>query len=165
MDIEALPQIMLERLNEIKNAKLIIQNKEYIFETPKEIIKNLKKISILMEISSIFKNVYITKYILLAESGINIFFIFTKTIIERLKNEYKEIFYKYIKMNNVIFFIVDDIQIASCTISDYFISLSLFTKKKYYINHELISYEKEAIKWGQDLFVYYRNLSQIFNFN
>ena len=101
-----------------------------------------------MEISSIFKIIYIDEYLKLAKEGLKILFIFSKEVMDRLKVEFQNIYNDYKNIKNVTFFVSDSIKIASCTITNNFISFSLFTKKGYYINHEMISYNSSSIQWG-----------------
>ena len=161
MNIDSIPIKMLDKLNEIKDIKLIIQNNIYLFDTNKEIINNLNKISILIEISSIFKMIYIKEYFYLSKKGLKIIYILLKDIMFRIKNEFEDIYNEYKKMKNVTFFIINDINIASFTITNYFISFSLFTKNGYYINHEMISYNHSSIIWGRRLFNYYKKISYV----
>lgn len=161
MNIDSIPIKMLDRLNEIKDIKLIIQNNIYLFDTNKEILNNLNNISILIEISSIFKMIYIKEYFNLSKKGLKIIYILLKDIILRIKNEFEDIYNEYKKMKNVTFFVIDDINIASFTITNYFLSFALFTKNGYYINHEMISYSHSSIKWGEYLFNYYKKISYV----
>lgn len=161
MDIESLPNHMLERIGDIGKAELEIPQRAYIFECCEKMVQYMERCNTLIEISSIFKNPYIREYVWIAEKRIPVSLVFTKDVAERLETEYPQIFYRFLRMDNVRFFITDNIEFASCTITDNFLALSLFTKSGYYCNHNLISYEKSALEWGTDLFLYYRSIAQV----
>lgn len=159
VDLKSIPPHMLERLGEIGKTSLYKPKRAYIFECSEEMIHDLKDSGFLIEISSIFKNVYIREYIRMAEEGMPISLIFTKEVSDRLETEYPQIFYRFLRMDNVRFFTSKKIEFASCTITDNFLSLSLFTKDGHFYNHNLTGYSKNAREWGKDLFMYYRSIS------
>ncbi|MBQ3620815.1 MAG: winged helix-turn-helix domain-containing protein [Methanosarcinaceae archaeon] len=161
MDIQAIPPHLLDLLDEIGKISVRIPEKAYIFECSDDFVRDLKDSSSIMEISSIFKNVYVQEYVRLAEDGIPVSLIFSSEVAKRLEDEYPRIFCRLMRLDNVRFFFTDDIRFASCTVTDRFMSLSLFTKRGYYYNHDLISYKKSAIEWGTDLFLYYRGTASV----
>jgi predicted transcriptional regulator len=50
--------------------------------------------------------------------------------------------------------------VASLTVSEKFMALLLLNKKGKLDRNLLISFESEAIEWGKELFMYYRELSR-----
>lgn len=161
MDIRSLPPHMLDRLNEIGQPSIKIPDRAHIFDCSDKLIRGLKESSSLMEISSIFKSVYIQEYVRLAESGIPVSLVFSPEVASRLETEYPEIFYRFMHLDNVRLFFTDNIRFGSCTVTDRFLSLSLFTKGGFYFNHNLISFKESAIEWGTDLYLYYRNMASV----
>ena len=160
-DFSALPAHLVSRIGELGETKLYYPDKAHIFDRTLQVKRDLKNVESLVEISSIFRKEYLSDYLRVAESDIGINFIITQNVVDRLVKDFPEIYYKYMRLNNVRFFICPDTKLAACTITDKFLSLSFFTKRGYYYNHDLISYEKGAIDWGIHLFHHFRALSTI----
>ena len=160
-DFSALPTHLINRIGELGEAKLYYPDKAHIFDRTIQVRQELKSAESLVEISSIFRKEYLTDYLRVAERDVGINFIFTQNVIDRLSKEFPEIYYRYMRLNNVRFFICPEMKLAAGTIADKFISLSFFTKPGYFYNHDLISYDKKAINWGFCLFHHFRSLSTI----
>lgn len=162
-ELTAFPAYLLNRIGDLGAVELCYPDKAHIFERARPVGKSLKSIESLIEISSIFRREYATTYADIAEKGTSVSFIFTQEIIDRLEKEFPESYQKY-KCENVRIFVCPEIKLASCTITDKIISLSLFTKRGNFFNHDLISYNSSALAWGTDLFHHFRALSMIHNF-
>jgi len=162
-DLTALPAYLLSRIGELGAVKLHYPDKARIFGRARQVEKSLKSVESLVEISSIFRQEYVTDYLEIIERNKCVTFIFTPEVIDRLEREYPESYSKYMKHENVRVFVCPDIRLASCMVTDKIISLSLFTKRGRFFNHDLISYDQSAISWGTDLFHHFRSLSMIHN--
>lgn len=160
-DFSALPAHLISRIGEFGETKLYYPDKTRIFDRTVQIEQNLKEAESLIEISSIFRKEYISTFVDLAEHEVAVSFIWTQNIIDRLVNDYPEIYYKYMRLNNVRFFVCPDIKLASCTITDKFIALSFFNKRGYFCNHDLVTFDKRAHEWGMQMFHHFRALSTI----
>ncbi|MDV0447855.1 hypothetical protein MsAg5_17720 [Methanosarcinaceae archaeon Ag5] len=161
VDLEAFPTHLLNRIGELGEVHLYVPDHAHIFDCSRQVFEELKDVESLIEISSIFRKTYIKDYLSIAEKGSNVSFILSKEVLDRIENEYPEVYYRYMRLNNVRFFIAPDMNLASCLITDKFVSLSLFTKDGLFYNHDLVSRNKSAINWGIDLFYHYRGLSTI----
>ncbi|MDR2943693.1 MAG: winged helix-turn-helix domain-containing protein [Methanosarcinales archaeon] len=163
VELEVFPAYLLSRIGELGEAELCYPDKAHIFDRARPIEKSLKSAVSLIEISSIFHREYVTDYVELAERNVSISFIFSQEVIDRLEKDFPESYHIYMKLENVRIFICPEIKLASCMVTDKMISLSLFTKKGNFYNHDLISYNNSAILWGMDLFHHFRSLSMIHN--
>ncbi|MCL2142609.1 MAG: winged helix-turn-helix domain-containing protein [Methanimicrococcus sp.] len=161
VDFSAIPAHLLNRIGDLKNIQLNFPEKECIFDRTTVVRQKLKSAESLIEISSVFRKDYITDYVKIAEKDIGVSFVLTKNVIDRLENEFPEIYYRYMRLKNVRFFICPDMKLASCTITDKFVALSLFMENGRFFNHDLVSECKSAIHWGNDLFHHYRAISQV----
>ena len=164
IDFSAIPAHLLSRIGDLKDIQLHYPEKEHIFGRTAIIQQKLKTAESLIEISSVFRKDYITDYVKIAEKEIGVSFVLTKNVIDRLENEYPEVYYRYMRLKNVRFFICPDMKLASCTITDKFVALSLFMENGLFFNHDLVSECKSAIQWGNDLFHYYRTISHVSQF-
>jgi predicted transcriptional regulator len=165
IDFSAIPAHLLNRIGDLKDIQLHFPEKAHIFDRTKIVNQKLKNTESLIEISSVFRKDYIADYVKIAEKEIGVSFVLTKNVIDRLENEYPEIYYRYMRLKNVRFFICPDMKLASCTITDKFIALSLFMENERFFNHDLVSEDKSAIQWGNDLFHHYRAISQVYKFS
>ncbi|WNY23806.1 hypothetical protein MmiHf6_11270 [Methanimicrococcus hongohii] len=162
-ELTAFPAYLLSRIGELGAVELCYPDKAHIFDRARPVEKSLKSVESLIEISSIFRQEYVTDYVEIAERGISVAFIFTQEVIDRLEKEFPESYFDYMKRENVRIFVCPEIKLASCMVTDKIISLSLFTKRGNFFNHDLISYDHSAVLWGTDLFHHFRSLSMIHN--
>lgn len=162
-ELTAFPAYLLSRVGDLGDVKLCYPDKAHIFDRTQEVEKSLQSVKSLIEISSIFRQEYVTTYTDIAKNGIGLTFILTQEIIDRLEKEYNETYHVFMNMQNVRVFVCPDLKLASCMVTDKIVSLSLFTKKGNFFNHDLISYDDSAILWGTDLFHHFRSLSMIHN--
>ncbi|MCL2549853.1 MAG: winged helix-turn-helix domain-containing protein [Methanimicrococcus sp.] len=160
-DFSALPPHLINRIGELGETKLYYPDKAHIFDRTALVEQNLGKVESLIEISSIFRKEYISDFLYLAEQEIAVSFILTQIVIDRLANDYPEVYYKYMRFNNVRFFVCPEIKLASCTITDKFIAMSFFNKGGYFFNHDLVTFDREAKEWGSQMFHHFRSRSTI----
>lgn len=84
-----------------------------------------------------------------------------KSIYGKLVADYREEVKEFLDMENTCLFVCDSkIELASSIVTDRFISLSMISKDGRYYNHEMVSFEKSALSWGQELFNYYKEMSE-----
>ena len=161
VELTAFPAYLLSRIGELGNVKLSYPDKAHIFDRAREVEKSLAATNTLIEISSIFRQEYVTNYVEIAESGVSVAFVFTQEILDRIEKDFPESYQKYMNLENVRIFFCPEIKLASCMVTDKMISLSLFTKNGNFFNHDLISCDENAVLWGTDLYHHFRSLSRI----
>lgn len=160
-DLRTLPPHLLERIGELGKCSEIIPEKTHIFDYPPEITDPLQRSGVVMEVSSFFRPGYPYLYLDLARKGIEVSLVLEKPIYEKLVSDYRKDVEEFITMKNTRLFICrNKIELASCMVTDLFISLSLFSKDGRYYNHEMVSFEKSAIFWGQELFDFFLEISE-----
>lgn len=157
-----LPFHLLDRIGELGNCKEFIPEKTHIFDYPPEIMNLLCRSKTVMEISSSFHPGYPNPYLDLAKQGIKVSLLLEKPVYKKLISGCRKDIEKFINMQNTQLFVCDHkIEFASCIVTDKFISLSVISKDGRYYNHGMLSFEKKALSWGQELFNYYRNMSEL----
>lgn len=160
-DLSTLPPHLLDRIGELGNCKEIIPERTHIFDYPPEIMDSLHKSGTVMEVSSFFRPGYPHLYLDLAKKGIEVSLVLERPIYVKLISNYRKDVEEFINMRNTRLFVCDNrIELASSIVTDLFISLSLISKDGRYYNHEMVSFEKSAISWGQELFSYYMEMSE-----
>ena len=159
-DLCTLPPHLLDRIGELGNCKEIVPERTHIFDYPPEIMDPLYRSKRVMEVSSFFRPGYPNLYLDLAKKGIEVSLVLERPIYLKLISDYRKDVEEFINMENTRLFVCDNkIELASSIVTDLFISLSLVSKDGRYYNHEMVSFEKSALSWGQELFNYYMEMS------
>jgi len=160
-NLRTLPPHLLDRIGELGSCKELLPERTHIFDYPPEIMNPLYRSRTVMEISSIFRPGYPGLYLDLAKRGIEVSLILEKPIYEKLIFDYRAEVEEFLNIKNTSLLVCDHkIELASSIVTDRFISLSMISKEGRYYNHEMVSFEKSALVWGQELFNYYKDLSE-----
>lgn len=162
--VDAIPPHLLERIEELGSCEIVEPELNRMYELPKKFADNLARSKYIFEISSSFSPDYPYKYIELARKGVKISLIITEHVLERFETEYFERLKDYIEMENTELFVCKaDIGFASCVVTDIFLSLTLFYKNGMFHNHAMMSFEKDALTWGEEMYLFYNKRSQKVN--
>lgn len=160
-DLRTLPPHLLDRIGELGSCKELLPDRTHIFDYPPEIMGPLYGSRTVMEISSFFRPGYPSLYLDLAKRGIEVSLVLERSIYEKLISDYRAEAEEFLNLENTRLFVCDDkIELASSIVTDRFISLSMISKEGRYYNHEMVSFEKSALAWGQELFNYYKDMSE-----
>lgn len=159
--ISGIPGEFLLRLYELGDYQVFKSTPIEIFKPHDEYVKNLLKSNWIKGVSPVLHPDYPKVFITLAKKGVRIALILTRDVLEGVKKEHKEelkrfLGYKYTK----IMAYPEEIKVAF-TVSDCFFSMRLFLKSgEYDFYKNIISYEKSALKFGEELFRYYERRSE-----
>ncbi|MFZ2500267.1 MAG: helix-turn-helix transcriptional regulator [Methanosarcina sp.] len=156
-----LPPHLLDRIGELGHCKELVPERTHIFDYPPEIMGPLYRSRTVMEVSSFFRPGYPGLYLDLAKRGIQVSLVLERPIYRKLISDYLKDVEEFLAMENTCLFVCDHkIELASSIVTDRFISLSMISKDGRYYNHEMVSFEKSALPWGQELFNYYKDMSE-----
>ncbi|MDG6245065.1 MAG: winged helix-turn-helix domain-containing protein [Methanolobus sp.] len=159
--VEGIPSHLLERIEELGFCEVIEPELNRMYELPKKFTENLVKSKYIMEISSSFSPAYPHKYIELARKGVRISLIITEPVYERFETEYFEQLQEYLGMEMTELFVCkEDIGFASSVVTDRFLSLTLFYKNGMFHNHAMMSFEMNALVWGEEMYKFFKNISK-----
>ncbi|KGK98344.1 ArsR family transcriptional regulator [Methanococcoides methylutens] len=160
-NLNAIPSYLLDRIEELSNCEVVEPDLNRMYELPKKLEDSLKQSSYVKEVSSYFSPAYPGVYIDLAKKGIEVSVIVTEPVFDRLQNEYKEGTKEFVNLEHGNLFVCEEkVELASSTVTDKFMSISLFYKTGIYHNHAVMSFEESALNWGEDLFMHYLNISK-----
>ncbi len=159
--ISGIPDEFRMRLYELGNYRIFESTPTEIFKPHDEYIKNLLKSKWIKGVSPVLHPEYPNSVTMLAERGTDILIVVTKNVFEKLKKEHKKELKQYLSYGNASLLTCDeDIKIAFTT-SDKFLSMRLFLKDGTYDFYKnIISYDRPARKWGEELFSYYARRSE-----
>ncbi|MGA9188545.1 MAG: winged helix-turn-helix domain-containing protein [Methanosarcina sp.] len=155
-NISAIPVHLLDLIDDLGHCEFVEPDLDRMYEIPQKIEEKLACSVHVMEVSSYFNPAYPSTYVELIKKGTYVSLIITKPVFERLKKEYRTSLKEYLSRDNAKIFVCDcPIRLASSVVTDHFMALSLFYKNGIYHNHAMMSMEKTALKWGEDLFLHY----------
>lgn len=131
-----------------------------LFEPHREFVENIRKSKKISGISSIFHPLYPSLFLNFAKMGKIVSILVTLPIYERLKDEFTAEIREFIKLENASFYVCRKNIDFSYVVTDRFVSLSLpFPDGRFDYKEDVMCFDSVAIRWGEDLFAYYRNIS------
>lgn len=153
--LEGIPPFLRARIGELKNCKLIRPEVSNMFELNPEFVENLLLSSQVCSFTSFFHPSFASLYLTLAKKSNEIFLIFTWSVLQRFKTDYKDSLQTLIDSENAcIFVFAGEPKIAGFTVTDRFFLFTILPEAKSFEHESLFSQEPEALKWGTDLFSY-----------
>jgi predicted transcriptional regulator len=158
-DLSPIPEYLLERIDELGECKVIENSLENITATYREVLANIAISNTVKGISPILDEYYPEFFLSLALRRIPTSIILTEKIFNRIKDEYHIESGQFVALDNAHMYTIKDAGLAFA-VTDVFLSISLHTKRgPFDALTNLMSFEKSALKWGDELFEYYRERS------
>lgn len=160
-NIGALPIEMLLRLSELKGIEVIECSMEDCFEPHAQFLNKIRESSSVKGISPIVHPRYPQFFLEGAKHGKDISLILTNNAFNKIKKEYSPYLEEGLQYQNAALYVYHgDIHFAFIVTEHYF-SLSLFFQNDVFDSkRDLVSTDPFALAWGNDLFTYYRALSE-----
>lgn len=180
-DLSSIPPHLLSRIRELGHISVLERNLSNIFWLPEELTNNLVDSKRIMSFVSVFHPASPFLYSEYMETDIETTAIITKQVLDNLQTEFNSEL-SLLKMNNLILkgalleyrqkikhilssrasnFLVygADLKPMSMIVTDKIFLLALPDKKGRLTTQFLISSEPQALKWGEELFMYYKEKS------
>lgn len=157
-DLTGIPDHLLEKIGWLKDSKIINIDALDIIKAHSSYISLIKTAKWIRGISPIFSPDYPTVFKELIENNVNAQIILTDAVLKKLINTIGLDNLKNLINNYSLNLLITDenLKVAS-TATDAFFSLGLFTTDGVYdVKYDLISTDERAIRWGIELFEYYR---------
>jgi predicted transcriptional regulator len=159
--ISGIPQEFQMRLCELGGYKIFEGTPTEIFKPHDEYIKNLLKSKRIRGVSPALHPEYPEVVTMLAERGVDISIVVPRDVYRKLQEEYKKELREYLSYGNASLRTSDEKINIAFTTSETFLSMRLFLKDNTYDFYKnIISYERSALKLGEDLFNYYEKRSE-----
>lgn len=160
-EISAIPLEFRNRLHELGNFILIESTPTDIFRPQNEFMKNLMKAKWLKGVSPVLHPQYPEYVFDLAEKGEYASIIVTRELLDKLKEEHKLELERGMGYKNTNIMLCDEKIGFSFTVTDFSLTLRLFMNDGTYdFSRNIVSFDKSALKWGEDLFSYYEKHSK-----
>jgi len=158
-DLTAIPSILLKRVQELKNCKVVRDEYEHIYNSYKKFLDNGLISNYYMGFLSICLPSYPSMFLDMARKNIHISIIVTPNVFFKIKIEHDDEFEEFLKFENTHFYVYDNAKMTF-VVTDHVLSLSLFFKNGCFdFQNDLMGFDSCAVKWGESLFEFYRDNS------
>lgn len=152
-DLSSIPHELLYHLKDLKDCTLVTE--DFSFESHPQFIKNIMNAERVAGVSPVFNPGWPKMFLGLAKKGVEVSLIVTLKVFEKIKENFYLELEEGLTYKNAKMFICEDTTVAFA-VTDSFCSLSLFTKEGVYDStHDLIGFDKNAIRWFEKLFKYH----------
>lgn len=159
-DFTAIPEYLLNRIDELGNYFMLEADLNRLFEVPEDFKNNLLESRHIKMFLSYFNPLHVEIYCELIKKGAEICLILTEPVFERMKKDYYEDLNFLLKSENTEIYICDRNVTLKDVVTERFCSLVLFDKKGKFDHQRLMSFDESALKWCEELFIYYQDMSK-----
>ncbi|MBN2111058.1 MAG: winged helix-turn-helix domain-containing protein [Methanosarcinaceae archaeon] len=158
--LDDIPETSLENLSELIGCEVVADSIENIYESHKVFLENIDRSNMLKGVSSIFIPSYPDFFVGLVSNHIPTSLILTENVFTKVVAEHREKIETFLSSPDSELYVIEDVSVAF-VVTDQFFSMSLFfSNGSYDPRHDLVGYDASAIKWGNDLFNYYKEQSR-----
>lgn len=158
-DFSAIPEHLLNRIDELGNYFMLEPDLNRLFEVPEDFKNNLLESMHVKIFLSYFNPLHIEIYHELAKKGAEICLILTESVFNRIKKDYYADLKFLLESRGTEIYICNKNITLKNVVTERFCSLVLFDKKGKYDHQRLMSYDESALKWCEELFLYYKDMS------
>ncbi|HIH75300.1 MAG TPA: winged helix-turn-helix domain-containing protein [Methanosarcina sp.] len=159
-DFTAIPENLLNRIDELGNYFMLEADLNRLFEVPEDFKKNLLESKNIKMFLSYFNPLHIEIYSELIKKGAEMCLILTEPVFDRMKKDYYEDLKALVESKNSKVYICDKNVTLKNVVTERFCSLVLFDKKGKFDHQRLMSFDESALKWCEDLFSHYKEISR-----
>ncbi|MGB9941469.1 helix-turn-helix transcriptional regulator [Methanosarcina sp.] len=166
--LAAIPPHLIKRISELGDYRLIEPDLSHTFDLNPEFEKYLLNSSCIHMFFSYFHPQFPALFLSLAKKGIEISLVLSESVYLRLVEDFKEEGKEFLKMENASLCILEKkgVEIPALIASaNRIMILGLFNESGRFDRQYVISLEPRAIKWGEELFEYYRDMSREIKLN
>ncbi|HHO57318.1 MAG TPA: DUF1724 domain-containing protein [Thermoplasmatales archaeon] len=160
-DMEGIPPQFMERLGELQELKVVKSSPTNLLQVLSLYMKLVSKAKELRGISPVFVLEFSKLVKKLLKKGATVHLIISEEIVKPVVESYqKDIepdIKKKVEEGHLRIWVMEGVKIAM-SVTDSFISIGMFNRDGTYdFSHDMVSYNKEAINWGRELFEYYKS--------
>ncbi|MDD3245302.1 MAG: winged helix-turn-helix domain-containing protein [Methanosarcina sp.] len=163
-DLNSIPHHLLERISELGDCILVEPDLNHIYEPSQKIIDSMANAKMASTLASYFNPAYLPLYVELGRKEAELSLNFTQSVWDHLSKEHSNMIKELMSMDNVSLYISKEgIKISEITVTDKIMLLGLFDKNGKFDQQFILSFEPSALRWGQELFDYFKRLSKQVN--
>jgi len=160
--LDGIPPHLLNRISDLKCCTFAKPLDEgNMFSPHTEFVENIAKSEYVKGISPFIHPLYPKMFLEFAERGIEVSLIVTEPVFERMRTEFKPEMEQFLSLNNTMAYVYEKEMLLSSAVTNCFLSLGLFYNNGTYDHaNDILCFEPEALRWGEDLFTYYQGMSR-----
>jgi predicted transcriptional regulator len=160
--LDGIPPHILSRIGELKHCTFARPlDRNNMFSPHTEFVENIAKSEFVKGISPFLHPLYPKMFLEFAERGIDVFLIVTESVFERMRTEFRPEMEQFLSLNNTRLYVYEKEMLLSSAVTNCFLSLGLFYKNGTYDHvNDILCFEPEGLRWGEDLFTYYQGMSR-----
>ncbi|HEY9206210.1 MAG TPA: winged helix-turn-helix domain-containing protein [Candidatus Methanoperedens sp.] len=157
-DLSGIPQPQMEKIGWLRDSNVLVISVLDIIKTHESYVSFIKTAKWIKGVSPVFSSDYTNVFKELVEKNVSTQLILTTAVLKKLTDaigldNLRNLIYSH---HLEIFVTEEDVRVAF-TVTDTFLSLGLFTNNGVYdITQDLIATDDMAVRWGYELFEYYR---------
>jgi len=156
-----IPAFLRKRLGELGNLEFIERDNAHMFEVPEIILENIRKSKEVFIFFSCLHPEISTIYPELSEREFEISLCVTGSIIEKLLRDNPIETTKLLEVDNSkLFFCHRAVNLPLLVVTDRFMTIELFRTDGGLSNQIIVNSDKEALKWGKELYNYFLEYSE-----
>ena len=158
-----IPTDLKKRISDLGTYCLIEPELSHTFDINPELIKHLSNSSCIHIFLSYFHPQFPAFFLSLAKNGTKVSLNLSEAVYLRFEEDFKKEGDGFLNMANTELFVLDNkgMEIpAAIASTDRIMILGLFNENGRFDSQYVISSDRKAIKWGEDLFRYYRDLGR-----
>ena len=181
-DLSSIPFYLLTRIGELGRCRVLKSDLSHIFKVQKDIVKCMLSSSRIMVFVSAIHPAYHLACLEFIEKKIDFTIILTQSVFESIQAEclpksdtvfsdisvlkmglpeYKKEIQRFLDCENSHFFVSDgEKKPMMLIVTDKIFALSLLDKHGRVDRNYIVSFDKGALKWGEELFAYYKKNSR-----
>ena len=161
--LASIPPKLVKRINELGYYRIIEPDLSHTFDLNPKFVEYLSNSSRTRIFFSYFHPQFPALYLNLARKGIEVSLVLSEAVYSRLIEDFKEEGKEFLKMENTSLYIFGKkgVEIpVLIAVTDRIMVLGLFNESGRFDRQYVRSSEPRAIKWGEELFEYYRTMSR-----
>lgn len=158
-----IPPHLIKRICELGDHRLIEPDLSHTFDLNPEFVNNLSSSNYVHMFCSYFHPHFPTLFLNLARKGIEVSLILSGAVYLRLVEDFKEEGKELLNTESSSLYVLEKKGMetpALVAVSNKILSLGFFNGSGRFDRQYVISFEPQAIKWGEELFEYYRDMSR-----
>ncbi|MDK2911661.1 MAG: hypothetical protein PWR29_618 [Methanolobus sp.] len=161
-DMSAIPDPILDRIGDLGQIMVYQPDLNHLFEPPAALLNSLRQSVSVSTFYSYFCPSCPMNYSDLAKRGVNFNLMLTRSVYNRLKEEYTEQYNAMMDSPSSNMFICEDnsIRLGALSITDNLMLIAFFNKQGIFDHKKVITFEESALQWGLDLFNEYRQMAE-----
>lgn len=157
-DLNCVPEELRYRIGEICNSEFVRDDTENLNRTLQLLLKIWKNAKQIYGVSPIFDYNIVRALLESAKQGVHIEMVLTRAVYQKMASEHPEMIEEFLCCDNFHDYIVDeDIKTPFILTDRCFYFSNYYNDGTFDTESNLVSEEPLAIKWGRDLFEYYKS--------